>query len=130
MDEAAERFHQAHQELYGYDFRGDPHQHVEWVNLRVSGIGPIKRPPTLNEIAPGTGAESAVTGTRPAYFDEWVTTQVYDRARLGAGDVLEGPAVIEEFSSTIPVHPGFRARIDTFGNIRITKIADSNGANR
>ncbi|QDQ95542.1 hydantoinase/oxoprolinase family protein [Rhodococcus sp. WB9] len=129
MDEAAERFHQAHQELYGYDFRGDPHQHVEWVNLRVSGIGPIKRP-TLNEIAAGAGAESAVTGTRPAYFDEWVTTQVYDRARLGAGDVLEGPAVIEEFSSTIPVHPGFQARIDTFGNIRITKIADSNGANR
>lgn len=129
MDEAAERFHQAHQELYGYDFRGDPHQHVEWVNLRVSGIGPIKRP-TLNEIAAGTGAESAVTGTRPAYFDEWVTTRVYDRARLGAGDVLEGPAVIEEFSSTIPVHPGFQARIDTFGNIRITKIADSNGANR
>ncbi len=73
MDEAAERFHQAHRELYGYDFRNDPHQHVEWVNLRVSGIGPIKRP-ELAEIAPGTGADDALTGTRQAYFDEWVTT--------------------------------------------------------
>lgn len=129
MDEAAERFHQAHRELYGYDFRNDPHQHVEWVNLRVSGIGPIKRP-ELAEIAPGTGADDALTGTRQAYFDEWVTTRVYDRARLGAGDELEGPAVIEEFSSTIPVHPGFRARIDTFGNIRLSKTSDSNGATR
>jgi len=129
MDEAAERFHQAHRELYGYDFRNDPHQHVEWVNLRVSGIGPIKRP-ELSEIAPGTGADAALTGTREAYFDEWVTTRVYDRARLGAGDELEGPAVIEEFSSTIPVHPGFRARIDSFGNIRLTKTSDSNGATR
>ncbi len=129
MDEAAERFHQAHRELYGYDFRGDPHQHVEWVNLRVSGIGPIKRP-ELTEIPAGQGAESAVTGTRPAYFDEWVTTAVYDRTKLGAGDELDGPAVIEEFSSTIPVHPGFRARIDAFGNIRIAKTSDSNGVNR
>ncbi len=131
MDEAAERFHDAHRELYGYDFRGgDPHQHVEWVNLRVSGIGPIQRPELVEIAAGGTGAESALTGTREAYFDGWVTTSVYDRTRLGAGDELEGPAVIEEFSSTVPVHPGFRARIDTFGNIRISKTSDSNGANR
>ena len=30
--------------LYGYDFAGDAAQQVEWVNLRVSGIGPITRP--------------------------------------------------------------------------------------
>ncbi|MDA3644030.1 hydantoinase/oxoprolinase family protein [Saccharopolyspora indica] len=129
MAETAERFHRAHRELYGYDFRGDPAQHVEWVNLRVSGIGPIKRP-ALTEIAAGRGAEAAVTSTRETYFDEWVTARVYDRALLGAGDVLDGPAVIEEFSSTIPVHPGFRAHVDTFGNIRIAKSSDSNGANR
>lgn len=129
MDEAAERFHDAHRELYGYDFRGDPHQHVEWVNLRVSGIGPIQRP-ELTEIPAGKGADSAITGTREAYFDGWVTTNIYDRDLLGAGDEFEGPAVIEEFSSTIPVHPGFHARVDTFGNIRISKTSDSNGANR
>ncbi|MFI2591132.1 hydantoinase/oxoprolinase family protein, partial [Rhodococcus erythropolis] len=112
--------------LYGYDFRGDPSQHVEWVNLRVSGIGPIKRP-TLKEIPAGTGADSALTGSRQSYFDSWVETATYDRTLLGAGDVIEGPAVIEEFSSTVPIHPGFSARIDTFGNIRISKSSDSNG---
>ena len=43
-DAAAEAFHAAHRALYGYDFRGDPRQQVEWVNLRVTGIGPIQRP--------------------------------------------------------------------------------------
>ena len=38
------RFHAEHRALYGYDFAGDPTQQVEWVNLRVSGIGPIQRP--------------------------------------------------------------------------------------
>ena len=37
-------FHDAHHRLYGYSFRDDPTQQVEWVNLRVTGIGPIRRP--------------------------------------------------------------------------------------
>ena len=49
LDEAAlaavaAAFHAEHRALYGYDFAGDASQQVEWVNLRVSGIGPIKRP--------------------------------------------------------------------------------------
>lgn len=126
MDAAADAFHEAHRELYGYDFRGDPAQHVEWVNLRVSGIGPIQRP-AARTVADGTGAADARTGSRRSYFDSWVDTAVYDRAQLGAGDTIDGPAVIEEFSSTVPIHPGFSARIDTFGNIRINKTSDSNG---
>ena len=37
-------FHDAHHRLYGYTFRDDPTQQVEWVNLRVTGVGPIRRP--------------------------------------------------------------------------------------
>ena len=44
LDEVAARFHAEHRALYGYDFTGDATQQVEWVNLRVSGIGPIQRP--------------------------------------------------------------------------------------
>jgi len=31
--------------------------------------------------------------------------------------------VIEEFGSTVPVHPGFRATVDTFGNLLIERDA-------
>ena len=68
--------------LYGYDFRDDARQEVEWVNLRVTGIGPIRKP-EVRQVAPGRGAETAVTGTRPVFFDDWVEATVYDRARLG-----------------------------------------------
>ena len=115
-------FHDEHRALYGYDFRDDPRQEVEWVNLRVTGVGPIRKP-SLREVAPGTGADAARTGTRQVFFDDWVEATVYDRARLGAGDVVEGPAVLEEFSSTVPLHPGFTAAVDSFGNLVIRRSA-------
>ena len=122
-DSVAAAFHAEHRKLYGYDFADDDRQQVEWVNLRVTGVGPIRKP-ELREIAAGTGAESARTGTREVYFDDWVPTAIYDRARLGAGDVVVGPAVLEEFSSTIPVHPGFAATVDRFGNVVMTRTSE------
>ena len=38
--------------------------------------------------------------------------------------MVPGPAVIEEFGSTVPVHPGFRATVDVHGNLLLTR-ADS-----
>ncbi|MGH3471095.1 MAG: hydantoinase/oxoprolinase family protein, partial [Nocardioidaceae bacterium] len=113
-------FHDEHRRLYGYDLRSDRRQEVEWVNLRVTGIGPIPRP-QLHRRPAGVGPDPAVTGTRQVYFEDWTAASLYDRSRLGHGDVVVGPAVIEEFSSTIPVHPGCSAQVDEFGNLLITK---------
>jgi N-methylhydantoinase A len=116
----AEAFHAEHRQLYGYDFRDDPRQEVEWVNLRVTGLGPIGKP-GIKEVDAGRGAQTAEIGVRPVFFDTWVDAAIYDRTKLGSGDVLVGPAVIEEFSSTVPVHPGFQARVDRYGNLVITR---------
>ena len=124
-EDVAQAFHAAHRRLYGYDFAEDPRQAVEWVNLRVTGIGPIRRP-DLVELVPaeGPGTDRAVTGSRPVFFDDdWVETPTYDRPRLAPGDVVPGPAVIEEFGSTVPVHPGFRATVDRHGNLLIERDA-------
>jgi len=118
LDAVATAFHAAHRQLYGYDFADDPRQAVEWVNLRVSGIGPIRRPEVI-ELAPRDG--DPVPGRRPVFFDDWVETPVHWRPSLGPGDVVPGPAVIEEFGSTLPVHPGFAATVDRFGNLLLTK---------
>ena len=121
----AAAFHDAHRGLYGYDFRDQPSQQVEWVNLRVSGIGPIRRPELARRPAPGGTAERARTGTRDVCFDgtQYLPTPLYWRADLGPGDVLTGPAVIEEFGSTVPLHPGFTARLDDYANLLITREA-------
>jgi N-methylhydantoinase A len=122
LDAVAAAFHDEHRGLYGYDFRDDARQEVEWVNFRVTGVGPIRKP-SLREVAPGHGAESARTGSRRVFFDDWVEATVYDRSRLGAGDEVTGPAVLEEFSSTVPLHPGFTATVDAFGNLVIRRAA-------
>jgi N-methylhydantoinase A len=121
LDLVATAFHAAHRRLYGYDFATDPRQAVEWVNLRVSGIGPIRRPDVVELPARDGGVDRSVTGTRPVFFDDWVETPVHWRPDLAPGDVVAGPAVIEEFGATVPVHPGFVATVDRFGNLLLTR---------
>jgi N-methylhydantoinase A len=119
---AAEAFHDAHRALYGYDFRTDERQHVEWVNLRVTGIGPIRRP-KLAALPAGDGDPArAVTGSRPVVFSRGspaVSATVYWRPLLAAGDELAGPAIVEEYGATVPLHPGYSAAVDSFGNLVI-----------
>ena len=123
-DDVVAAFHDAHRSLYGYDFRGKDNQHVEWVNLRVTGVGPIPRPeiPQIESgtVESGTGNPAgAALPARQVYFGAWADAQIIDRAKLHAGDQISGPAVIEEFGSTVPVHPGFHAAVDSFGNLLI-----------
>jgi N-methylhydantoinase A len=120
-------FHDEHERLYGYCYRdrisAGGHEHpVEWVNLRVSGIGPIARP-ELRRLARGDGDPTvARTGTRQVAFDaDPVETPILARDRLRAGDVIIGPAIVEEFGSTVPVHPGFSARVDELANLVVTR---------
>jgi N-methylhydantoinase A len=122
----ADSFHDAHRALYGYDFRHDARQQIEWVNLRVTGVGPIRRP-SLPELARGDGTPGrARTGSRPVCFARatgFVPADVFWRPDLLAGDVLVGPAVIEEYGATVPLHPGFTALVDRHGNLRVTRVA-------
>jgi N-methylhydantoinase A len=122
LDDVVAAFHAEHRGLYGYDFAGDPSQQVEWVNFRVSGIGPIRRP----EIRPAPSVESAPVEprSRPVCFDAdegYVDTRVVWRADLAVGTTLAGPVVVEEYGSTVPVHPGFSATVDDFGNLLVRR---------
>jgi N-methylhydantoinase A len=126
VDGVAAAFHAEHRALYGYDFAGDAQQQVEWVNLRVSGIGPIARP----EIRGVSTGSSGMTdrpeprGNRPVCFDSedgYVETAVHWRPELTPGQVVSGPAIIEEFGSTVPLHPGFEARVDGYRNLVVTR---------
>jgi N-methylhydantoinase A len=118
LREVSGRFHDAHEKLYGYAYRDDPRHPVEWVNLRVSGIGPISRPAIRRN--PYKKIEP-VEATRRVIFDEPHDTPILQRAALEAGAVIHGPAVIEEYGSTIPLHPGFTATVDEFGNVEIRR---------
>ena len=132
-DEVAAAFHAEHKALYGYDFAGDATQQVEWVNLRVSGIGPIQRPEIQRSSPVARGRRSCAVprnGRRDGGLLRRGGRVRRHAGRSGAptsppGTVVTGPAIIEEFGSTVPLHPGFTARVDEYLNIIVTEGASA-----
>ena len=80
------------------------------MNLRVTGVGAIRRP-ALQPLAAGDGdpRRRSTAAGRCSSPASWHEAPVYRRDRLRAGDAITGPAVIQEFGSTLPIHPGFEA---------------------
>ncbi|MGH7320521.1 MAG: hydantoinase/oxoprolinase family protein [Candidatus Rokuibacteriota bacterium] len=112
----AESFRETYRGRYGQAVRDQPLEVVSW---RVRAHGPMPRV-RLEPPPRGGSARAARTGHRPVYFEGWIETPVYDRARLGAGARLRGPAIIEERESTLVVPPEARVTIDVGGSAVMT----------
>ncbi len=110
----AARFHEAHEQAYGY--RMD--EGIEVVNLRatatVEGVEPVVR---------HEGDGDALLGSREAYFPGAGAreTTVYDRDRLEPGTTISGPAVLEQAESTTVVPPTWAGDILDDGTLVMTR---------
>ncbi len=115
IDAIAEAFHTRHEELFTYCERDNA---VEIMNLESTVVGKVVRP-QLPPLTSGTPDPAhAQSGERPAFFEEdnaFVTTPIYDGARLLVGNVVVGPAIIEEITTSIVVFPGWQVRLDNPG---------------
>jgi N-methylhydantoinase A len=94
------------------------------VNFRIQAIGVVPRVglPTVPEaVGP---VEAAVVGARRAFFPGSHAvlhdTPVYDRSRLRGGHRFTGPAIVEQYDSTVIVFPEQTAEVDRYGNLMIT----------
>ena len=121
-DQILEEFHKEHERAYGFSAPGEP---VEIVAIRLTAVGDIAKP-TLREIGKTSGGvDSARRTTRSVYFAEskgFVDCPVYDRYKLSSGDVLQGPAIIEEMDSTTIIHPEYKGDVDRYGNIFLSGV--------
>ena len=117
---AADAFHAAHQRLYSYCDRGEQ---VQIVNLRVAAIGQTEHvKPRLIERG-SADPKTAQKSERQVRFQESAalkTCPIYERDRLLAGNVVNGPAVIEQADSTTLVPPSFNACVDRHGRLILT----------
>ena len=90
---------------------------VHW-RLRATAVGSVL---TMEDLERLDGNVSrAVKGSRQVWFPEtdgFTDCAVYDRYRLSAGDVVEGPAIVEERESTIVLPPDSTTRVDPHGNL-------------
>jgi N-methylhydantoinase A len=111
-------FHEQHVAHYGH---ADPRAPVEIVNLRVEATGRLDTP----AIAPEERrmhAPPAPMRTRKAIMgqnQDAGDVPVYDRASLGAGQAVPGPAIIVQRDSTTIVLAGQMASAGPFGTLRI-----------
>jgi acetone carboxylase beta subunit len=66
----------------------------------------------------GRSASSAMKGPRGAYFDgAWVQTPTYEWQRLASGNQVEGPAIVEDPTTTLVVPPDGRIRVDEYRSL-------------
>ncbi|MBH61603.1 MAG: methylhydantoinase [Alphaproteobacteria bacterium] len=109
-------FHAAHELAYGF---ASPDEPVEFVNLKLKGVARLDKPPLSAREVVVEGEPHAV---RPIIFagSESVETPIYRREELARGQVIEGPAVVEQLDSTLLVFPGDSGRVDDWGNLVIS----------
>jgi N-methylhydantoinase A len=100
---AQSAFAQAHQALNGFTLEAE----VELVTLRVEAES-VMPAPTRHSLAKGNGAEPI--GRQIVHEAAGsVEASVYDRAALGAGDRLAGPAIVTQLDATTLVPRGWHA---------------------
>jgi N-methylhydantoinase A len=119
LSRLAEAFDEEHRRLFTFNMDAEH----EFVNLRAVALGPVLEIPAL-EIAAGDGDPS---GAKIRDHEVWVEgalrpAVIYDRAKLRAGDIIPGPAIIVEMDSTTLVLPACEATVDRFGNILINPV--------
>ncbi|SDK57494.1 hydantoinase/oxoprolinase family protein [Natronorubrum texcoconense] len=109
-----ERFHDVHEQLYGYSMPNEP---VELVALRSTGT--VETAPL--EAQSVDADVDAVRTERKVYFEGgFRTTPIYRRSGLSVGQQLEGPAIIEEPGCTSLLPPGTTANVTEDGNVIVT----------
>ncbi len=112
-------FDEAHEQRYSHSAEEQP---ADVVTLRLSAIGRLAKP-VLAEIERGsaTPPASSERGERSVVFPLSGATpaRVLAREALLAGNLVEGPAVIEETASTTVVEPGDSLEVDRYGHLVI-----------
>jgi N-methylhydantoinase A len=117
---ASRAFDDLHYSVYGHNAPEEP---KVMVSLKAIGIGRVKKP-VLQAIPKGgpEPAADAQTGRRRAYrgngrYEEF---SIFRRGKLLAGNVIHGPAVVEEATATTVIESNQTCTVDQYGNLIIT----------
>ena len=91
---------------------------VEFINIRVAVRAPVSGSEVVLAGTPGRRRRARAQGEPPRVFPRGGRLRA-DRGvrprRLGVGDTIAGPAVVEEEGSTLVIGPGATARVAPSG---------------
>jgi len=114
-----EHFEKVHNEMYGFMVPGEP---VVLTDIIIRGIGltkkiEFKKYPLAEEVP-----TNSIIEEREVYFEEighFEPVKIYRREKLKHGNLIDGPAIIEEETTTTVLKPDCQAYIDEYKNIII-----------
>jgi len=120
LNDAVQRFHRLHEHHFGHSF---PENSVEIVNLRVKAVGLLPGISFRKEARGKRSPRDALSGKRKVCFpdSDLVSCWVYERSKLVAGNLIEGPAVVEQLDSTTVIPPSMVAEVDAYGNLHVQR---------
>ena len=115
-----EAFHNRHEELYTYSEKDSP---VELVNIESTIYGRIDRP-NYSELENKGQINDALKISRNLIFSEKgnvLKTPVYDGNKLSPGNLIDGPAVVEEDTTTLVIESGWFLELHKSGTYIIKR---------
>jgi N-methylhydantoinase A len=107
-------FRASHRQKYGFASATEP---TLVTNLRVTALGEVDRP-RLAPVYRESG--TALKGYRPVFFGQMIDVPVYDRSKLRSGDVIPGPAIVEQMDTTTVLPEGTTAEVDPSLSLVVT----------
>jgi N-methylhydantoinase A len=114
LQAATTEFHAIHEQLYSFQLPGRP---TEVLDLRLELVGVRDPAPIPSEQFGDEDPTPALTTHRRVYFEDvgdFAQTPVFDGQRLAPGQLIAGPAIIEEPTTTVVVHPEQEAMVDQY----------------
>jgi N-methylhydantoinase A len=111
-----DQFDAEHEQLFTFKL-GDGHE-ILMIRAVVGASVTLKADISIPK-GSGDVSGAMIHQSRFFYEGDWHEAGIYDRGRLGAEDVVAGPAIVSEMDSTTVVLPGYSATVDAVGNLLI-----------
>ena len=121
VDAISQAFHAEHNRLYGYSL-AELDVPVEIINIRVQAVGRTEKPTYQLEDYAGTDSSAAEKGRRSVYIleiNDFQEVPVYDGHALKHGNLVIGPAMIEQETTAIFVSQFYDCICDQYGSFAI-----------
>ena len=112
-----EGFLAAHKQRYGFVAEGET---IQLVTFRVEASGFVPKADLKPQPLGEADASAAIIGRREVWFPEigdFTSCPIYDRIKLGAGNRIEGPAIVEQMDATTVIPPGSRVHVEPYLNL-------------
>lgn len=118
IQEMMRSFRQLHRQQYGFELNSN----LEIVDLIITGTYKVQKPSLERKYASSTEHTSSgtpIASSRVVYWPGRGVSEVaiYQRAHLFPGMQIEGPAIVEESTTTILIPETYAATTDEYGNL-------------